>query len=88
MPGKATTSTTGKARVVRHRECILDTKQVGPSKEVNTCFNCFREALPLLVNQVETMRTHPVKRMALVPETWSQAGVDLEAVIICGQLQR
>lgn len=88
MPGKATLSNTGKARAVSNGECILDTRQISPSKEVNTCFNYFREALTLLVNKVGTMRTHPVKRMALVPETWSQAGIDLEAVVICCQLER
>ena len=37
---------------------------------------------------METVRTHPVKRMAFVPETWSQLGIDLEAIIIGCQLER
>lgn len=32
--------------------------------------------------------THPVKRMALVPEARSQPGIDLQAVVIRCQLER
>ena len=52
------------------------------------CFNYFRKALPFLINKVETVRTYPVKRVAFVPETWSQLGVDLEAIVIGSQLER
>jgi hypothetical protein len=40
------------------------------------------------MTRVETVRTHPVKRMALVPETWSQSGIDLQAVVVGCQLER
>lgn len=69
-------------------ENVLDTKHTSPFKEVNACLNDFREALILLVNRVETTRTHPVERMAPVLETRSQAGIDLEATVIGRQLER
>lgn len=70
----------GKGKPIR--ENVRDTKQ----NVLDT--NDFREALILLVNRVETTRTHPVERMAPVLETRSQAGIDLEATVIGRQLQR
>lgn len=59
--------------------CLIEKGRAVCGKPLHTkaYSDYFRKAIIQLTSTVETIRTHPVKRMALVPETWSQSGIDL-----------
>lgn len=82
------TSTTEEVRAAGRRDVLWTQRGSGRLKRQTRVSTTSEKTLPPLTDKMETVRTYPVQRMALIPETGSQLRIDLEAAVIRRQLQR